>query len=84
MRLLALAALLTAALATLAVPLAIRSMIDVGFSGSDAAFVDRSFLALIALAGVLALASACRYYLVITLGERIVADLRGDLFTPSP
>jgi ATP-binding cassette subfamily B protein len=78
--LLALGALVAAALATLAVPLAIRSMIDVGFSGSDAAYVNRSFLALIALAGLLALASASRYFLVITLGERIVADLRGDLF----
>ncbi|HWT31899.1 MAG TPA: ABC transporter transmembrane domain-containing protein, partial [Propylenella sp.] len=76
----AVVALLLAALATLAVPLAIRRMLDVGFSGSDAAFVDRSFLALIALAGLLALASAGRYYLVVTLGERIVADLRGDLF----
>ena len=54
----ALAALVSAALVTLAVPLAIRSMIDVGFSGSDAAFVNRSFLALIVLAGLLALASA--------------------------
>src|SRR5918999_704809 len=45
----ALAALVVAALATLAVPLAIRRMIDVGFSGSDAAFVDRAFLALIVL-----------------------------------
>jgi ATP-binding cassette subfamily B protein len=76
----ALGALAMAALATLGVPLAIRSMIDVGFSGADAAFVNRSFIALVALAGLLALASAARYYLVITLGERIVADLRGDLF----
>jgi ATP-binding cassette subfamily B protein len=55
-------------------------MIDVGFSGSDPAYVNRSFLALMVLAGLLALASAARYYLVITLGERIVADLRRDLF----
>jgi ATP-binding cassette subfamily B protein len=77
----ALAVLLLAALATLAVPLAIRRMIDVGFSSSDAAVVNRSFLALFALAAVLALASAGRYYLVTTLGERIVADLRRDMFT---
>jgi ATP-binding cassette subfamily B protein len=77
----ALAALTLAALATLAVPLAVRRMIDVGFSASDAAFVDQTFLALIAVAATLALASASRYYLVITLGERIVADLRNDLFS---
>jgi ATP-binding cassette subfamily B protein len=76
----ALGALLAAALATLAIPLAIRSMIDVGFSGSDSDFVDQSFLALIALAGVLAFASSGRFYLVSTLGERIVTDLRRDLF----
>jgi len=76
----ALGALVAAALVTLAVPLAIRGMIDVGFSSADASFVNRSFLALIALAGALALASSGRYYLVMTLGERIVADLRRDLF----
>jgi ATP-binding cassette subfamily B protein len=76
----ALAALAAAALVTLAVPLAIRFMIDVGFSGSDAGVVNRGFLVLIALAAGLAVASAGRYYLVITLGERIVADLRRDVF----
>ena len=76
----ALAALVGAALATLAMPLAIRRMIDVGFSSSNAAFVNRTFLALIVLAGLLALASSARYYLVMTLGERIVADLRRDVF----
>jgi ATP-binding cassette subfamily B protein len=76
----ALVALVLAALATLAIPLAIRSMIDVGFSGSDAGFVNRSFAALFGLAALLALASAGRYYLVITLGERIVTDLRRDVF----
>ena len=76
----ALGALFVAAIATLAVPLAVRGMIDVGFSSADAAFVNRSFLALVVLAGVLALASAGRYYLVMTLGERIVADLRRDVF----
>ncbi len=76
----AVAALVAAALATLAMPLAIRRMIDVGFSSSDAAFVNRVFIALILLAGVLALASSARYYLVMTLGERIVADLRHEVF----
>ena len=38
------------------------------------------FAVMIAVAGLLALASAARYYLVTTLGERIVADLRGEVF----
>ena len=35
---------------------------------------------MIALAAVLALASGWRFYLVMTLGEQVVADLRTDLF----
>ena len=42
--------------------------------------IDSYFAVMIAVAGVLAVASAARYYLVITLGERIVADLRSDVF----
>ncbi len=76
----AIGALVAAAMVTLAFPLAIRGMIDVGFSDADAGFVNRSFLTLIVLAGALALASSCRYYLVMTIGERIVADLRRDVF----
>ena len=78
--LLALIALSIAAGATLALPLAVRAMIDQGFSRDNAGSVNASFGALIDVVGVLALASGCRYYLVMTLGERVVADLRSDLF----
>jgi len=73
--------LLLAAATTLALPLAVRRMIDHGFSGSDAAFIASYFSMLIVIAALLALASACRYYFVVSLGERIVADLRHDVFT---
>ncbi|MCR6501227.1 ABC transporter transmembrane domain-containing protein [Shinella sp. CPCC 101442] len=76
----ALAALVMAAVTTLALPIAVRRMIDHGFSGADAGFIDTYFTMLFALAGLLALASAMRYYFVITLGERIVADLRREVF----
>jgi ATP-binding cassette, subfamily B, bacterial len=69
-----------AAGATLAVPLAIRRMIDYGFSAESAGLIDTYFAGLIAVAGVLALASGSRYYFVTILGERIVADLRSDVF----
>ncbi len=72
--------LVLAAATTLTLPLAVRRMIDNGFSGGDSAFIANYFTMLIAIAGVLALASALRYYFVITLGERIVADLRRDVF----
>jgi ATP-binding cassette subfamily B protein len=73
-------ALLVAALATLAVPLAVRRMIDFGFSADRIELIDQYFAVMIAVAGVLAAASASRFYLVTTLGERVVADLRSAVF----
>jgi len=76
----ALVALTLAAVTTLVVPIAVRRMIDFGFSARGLALIDNYFLVMIAVGAVLALSSALRYYLVTTLGERIVADLRGDVF----
>src|ERR1700678_1451182 len=76
----ALAALILAALTTLVVPIAVRRMIDFGFTARGLALIDNYFLVMIGVGAVLALSSALRYYLVTTLGERIVADLRGDVF----
>ena len=76
----ALAALLLAAAATLSLPVAVRFMIDQGFSAENAAQVDRYFLALFAIASLLALATALRYYFVSWLGERVVADVREAVF----
>ena len=76
----ALIALLVAAAATLAVPLAVRRMIDFGFSAERISLIDQYFAVLIAVAGVLAAASALRFYLVTIIGERVVADLRAAVF----
>jgi ATP-binding cassette subfamily B protein len=76
----ALLSLLAAALATLAVPIAVRRMVDFGFSHEGVELIDSYFAVMLAVAGVLALASAMRFYLVTTLGERIVADLRSEVF----
>ncbi|WP_051952736.1 ABC transporter transmembrane domain-containing protein [Methylocapsa aurea] len=76
----ALLAVTVASAATLAVPLAIRRMIDFGFSVDSAGVINTYFFALIGVAGILALASGSRYYFVTTLGERFVADLRTDVF----
>ncbi len=75
-----LAALVVSAVAMLYVPLAVRGMIDQGFTSSNGQVIDRWFLALIAFGAVLAFASASRVYIVNWLGERIVADLRSDVF----
>ncbi|MBX9908837.1 MAG: ATP-binding cassette domain-containing protein [Beijerinckiaceae bacterium] len=77
---LALLALVAASAATLVLPLAVRRVIDVGFSGGEQQMANSYFILLIGVVAVLALASSARFYLVMTVGERIVADLRADVF----
>ncbi|MBB4480246.1 ATP-binding cassette subfamily B protein [Rhizobium etli] len=76
----ALISLTLAAVTSLALPLAVRRMIDHGFTQSDGRFINSYFAMLMVMAVVLAVASAMRYYFVITIGERMVADLRRDVF----
>ncbi|HET7803435.1 MAG TPA: ABC transporter transmembrane domain-containing protein [Pseudolabrys sp.] len=76
----ALAALIVASLTTLIVPVAVRRMIDFGFSDKAAQLIDSYFAVMVFVVAVLAVSSALRFYLVTTLGERIVADLRSDVF----
>jgi ATP-binding cassette, subfamily B, bacterial len=77
---LALIALTVAAITTLAVPVAVRRVIDFGFTPEGIARINSYFSVMVAVVAVLAIASASRYYLVMTIGERIVADLRRDVF----
>ncbi|WP_213773482.1 ABC transporter transmembrane domain-containing protein [Bradyrhizobium sp. dw_78] len=77
---LALISLTVAAITTLVVPVAVRRMIDFGFTPEGIAMINSYFSVMIAVVAILALASASRYYLVMTIGERIVADLRRDVF----
>ncbi|MEL6818031.1 MAG: ABC transporter transmembrane domain-containing protein [Pseudomonadota bacterium] len=72
--------LVTAAVTTLALPTAVRRMIDHGFGANDAGLINQYFSFLIILALVLAAASALRYFFVIAIGELIVADIRRDVF----
>ncbi len=74
-------ALLAAAGATLAVPVAVRRIIDNGFTTENAALVDRYFMAMMAVVVVLALGSALRFYFVMWIGERVVADVRDAVFS---
>lgn len=76
----ALATLIVASLTTLIVPVAVRRMIDFGFSDKAAQLIDSYFAVMVLVVAVLAVSSALRFYLVTTLGERIVADLRSDVF----
>ncbi|MBZ9848459.1 ATP-binding cassette domain-containing protein [Mesorhizobium sp. CA14] len=77
----AIISLIVAAVTTLALPMAVRRMIDHGFQASSSTFIAEYFAALVAMAALLAAASASRYYFVITLGERVVADIRRDVFS---
>lgn len=84
-------ALLIAAAATLALPLAARHVIDFGFATADttnadtaaaesALFLSRYFLLMLAVGLLLAASSAARFYFVSRLGERVVADIRAAVF----
>ncbi|MEQ8267460.1 MAG: ABC transporter transmembrane domain-containing protein [Parvibaculum sp.] len=73
---LAFVSLVLATIATLAIPMAGRRLIDNGFSRESAAFVDQYFLALVLVALVLGISSASRFFFVSWIGERVVADIR--------
>ena len=73
-------ALVTASLATLAVPQALRRIIDEGFNNVSTDLIDQYFLALGAVAIVLGFATFSRYFLVTWLGEKVVTDIRKAVF----
>ena len=77
----AVAALALASAATLMLPIAARRVIDHGFSEGDGRLIDAYFGVLVCVVAAIALGSALRFYLVVTLGERIVADLRMAVFS---
>jgi len=81
---LALIFLVLAAMATLAFPLALRSLIDQGLapsgSGAQVMALREHFVALFAVSVALGLSSAARFYMVSWLGERVTADLRNAVY----
>ena len=79
--LLALLALLTASAAMLALPVALRYLIDEGMSTGSTETVNRYFIAFLAAAGAFGIFAALRFYLVTWLGERVIADLRSDVYS---
>lgn len=76
----ALGALLIAAVAMLALPVALRYLIDRGFADSDVGTINRYFAWFLAAALVFGGFAALRYYLVTWLGERVVADVRTAVY----
>ncbi len=78
--LIAFVALLIAAAAMLALPQALKNVIDKGFTAANAAAIDRYFLLLLVAAAVFAAFASLRMYLVNWIGERVVADLRSAVY----
>jgi ATP-binding cassette, subfamily B, bacterial len=78
--LLALGALLVAAAAMLALPVALRNLIDEGMTAGSPETINRYFIAFLAAAAVFGVFAALRFYLVTWLGERVVADLRQAVY----
>jgi ATP-binding cassette, subfamily B, bacterial len=76
----ALAALLVAAAAMLALPIALRHLIDEGLSSKSTETINQYFVAFLAAAAVFGIFAALRFYLVSWLGERVVADLRSAVY----
>lgn len=77
---LAIAALLVASAAMLVLPLAFRDVIDKGMAVQDRATIDLYFAAFLGAAAVFGVFAALRFYMVSWLGERVVADLRADIY----
>jgi ATP-binding cassette subfamily B protein len=76
----ALGALLVAAAAMLALPVALRQLIDHVVAAKDAAILSRFLFGFLAASVILGVFAALRFYLVTWLGERVVADLRSAVY----
>jgi len=76
----ALIALLIAAGAMLALPVALRQLIDHGLATRDTTTTNSLFLGFMGLAVLFGASAALRFYLVTWLGERVVADLRTAVY----
>lgn len=77
---LAMGTLLVASGAFLALPVAVRYVIDFGFSAADAATIDRYFIFFLGIALLFGFFGAARTYFINLLGERVVADLRNAVY----
>tara|TARA_R110002110_G_scaffold29981_2_gene106395 strand:- start:114256 stop:115941 length:1686 start_codon:yes stop_codon:yes gene_type:complete len=64
----------------LAMPVAIRYVIDFGFSSDNVDSINTYFIALLGLAIFFAIFASLRYYLVMWIGERVVADIRSSVY----
>jgi len=76
----ALAALIVAAVCVLALGQGLKHVVDKGFGSGDPHLLNQALGAMIAVALALSVATFLRFYLMMTTGERVVADLRRAVF----
>ena len=76
----AIGALLVAAACVLALGQGLRYVIDAGFTAASPQVLDRALGATIGLAFVLSLATYARFFLMLSTGERVIADIRRAVF----
>jgi ATP-binding cassette subfamily B protein len=77
---LAVVALTITAATVLGLGQGLRFLIDGGFADGNPEALDTALTLLIAISGVMAVGTYCRFYLVTWIGERVVADLRDAVF----
>ncbi len=65
---------------TLSIGQGVRLLVDEGLTGDSSQALAQAVLVLLALAGLMAMGTYVRFYLVSWLGERVVADLRKAVF----
>ena len=78
---LAIFSLVLAASATLAVPFSFRQIIDLGFNTNSGSQINTTFITLFAVAGLVALGTSLRFYMVSWLGEKITTDIRSAVYS---
>src|ERR1700678_1456321 len=76
----ALVALLVASVAMLALPVALREVIDHVVTAKDSGALNRYLIGFLAASVIFGVSAALRFYLVTWLGERVVADLRAAVY----
>jgi ATP-binding cassette subfamily B protein len=76
----ALAALLVAASCLLVLGQGLRYVVDAGFGSGDPRLLNAALAGVVAVAVVLAAATWVRFYLMMSVGERVIADLRKNVF----
>jgi ATP-binding cassette subfamily B protein len=76
----ALLALVVAAGCVLALGQGLKHVVDKGFGSANPELLNEALVAVVGVAALLSIATFVRFYLMMTIGERVVTDLRRTVF----